>query len=208
MDIPVELSRVVITELGEQQVIFLREKEGEQRQFPIVIGIHEAVAIDRRLKGIETPRPMTHDLIDNLLDALDARIERVVVSDLRQDEYGPGGTFIATIYLRQGGRMMEVDSRPSDAIAVAAAHDIPLYCSDRVIDQCTAPPPSSMEERIELLRRRLAMLQERIEEFSELLDNEQFISEAPEEVVEQHRHQLSEMSREYEAIDQILKKLG
>jgi bifunctional DNase/RNase len=104
--------------------------------------------------------------------------------------------------------MMEVDSRPSDAIAVAAAHDIPLYCSDRVIDQCTAPPPSSMEERIELLRRRLAMLQERIEEFSELLDNEQFISEAPEEVVEQHRHQLSEMSREYEAIDQILKKLG
>jgi uncharacterized protein len=210
MDVQVELVRVVITELGEQQIIFLREKAGEKRQFPIVIGIHEAVAIDRRLKGIETPRPMTHELIDNLLDAMDVELDHIVISDLRQEMYGAGGTFIATLYLRSPyqDELIPVDARPSDSIAVGVAHDTPLYVSDHVIEQCTAQPPSTVEGRLDLLRKRLEVLSDRIEQFSELLGNEEFLDEAPEEIVSEHRRQLAEMNREYDAIEMILKKLG
>ncbi|MFW6066418.1 MAG: bifunctional nuclease family protein, partial [Planctomycetota bacterium] len=82
MDVPMELSRVLITELGDQQVIFLKEKGGE-RSFPIVIGIAEALAIDRRLKGVPMPRPMTHDLMANVIESLGGTVERVVIHDLQ-----------------------------------------------------------------------------------------------------------------------------
>ncbi len=206
MDIAVELSRVVISETGDQQLIFLREKDGRQRTFPIVIGINEALAIDRRVKGIETPRPMTHDLIDNLLEAFDATLERIVVDDLRQDALG-GGTFIATIYLRQGDRILPVDSRPSDAIAVSCKHDVPLFVTDTVMDQVTASPQTA-EQRVELLRRRRDALAKQIRQFSEHLNDPDFLDSLPEEVAEKHRQQLADMSREYEAIDRILKKLN
>ena len=108
--VEVELCKIVIAERLDHQVVVLREKDGG-RQFPIAIGIHEAVAIDRGVKGIELPRPMTHDLIWNIIEGLDAELEKVVVSDLRDD------TFFATLHIRQGDRVVEIDSRTSDAIA-------------------------------------------------------------------------------------------
>ena len=105
MDVAVELSRIVITETSPQQTIILKEKEGE-RSFPIVIGINEALAIDRRLKGVEMPRPMTHDLLASVIGAMGGRLERIVINDLRDH------TFIATLHIRRGAEVLEIDSGP------------------------------------------------------------------------------------------------
>jgi uncharacterized protein len=125
MDIEVELSRIIIDEASDQQVIVLKEKKG-QRSLPIVIGVVEIMAIDRRLKGKSTIRPMTHDLLGNIIDALGAKIEKVVVSDLKNH------TFYATIHLSINGKTAKVDSRPSDAIAIAVASAVPLYVAEHV----------------------------------------------------------------------------
>ncbi|MHC4423388.1 MAG: bifunctional nuclease family protein, partial [Planctomycetota bacterium] len=82
METEVELSRIIINEASDQQIIVLKERNG-QRSFPIVIGIVEIFAIDRRLKGIKPPRPMTHDLLDSVIENLGANIEKIVINDLR-----------------------------------------------------------------------------------------------------------------------------
>jgi len=128
MDIEVELSKIIINEASDQQVIVLKERYGE-RSFPIVIGIVEIFAIDRRLKGITPPRPMTHDLLESIITGLGARIERIVVNDLRNH------TFYAKIALSLNGRTVEVDSRPSDAIALGAATGAPIFVAEHVFDK-------------------------------------------------------------------------
>jgi bifunctional DNase/RNase len=128
MDVEVELSRIIINETSDQQVIVLKERNGT-RGFPIVIGIVEIFAIDRRLKGITPPRPMTHDLLASVIDSLGAKIERIVIDDLRNH------TFFAKIHLSVDGRTVKVDSRPSDAIALCAATDAPIYVADHVFDK-------------------------------------------------------------------------
>ena len=128
MDVQVELSRIIINETSDQQIIVLKELEGE-RSFPIVIGIVEIFAIDRRLKGIQAPRPMTHELVDNILDELGAEIEKIVINDLRHH------TFYANIFLRTDkGDTLTVDSRPSDAIALGVATDTPIFVADHVFE--------------------------------------------------------------------------
>ncbi|MCE5279263.1 MAG: bifunctional nuclease domain-containing protein [Planctomycetaceae bacterium] len=200
MDIPVELSRILITELGDQQVIFLREKSGD-RSFPILIGTNEALAIDRRLKGQLTPRPMTHDLLATVIDVMGGRLERIVINDIRDH------TFIATIYIAQGEKTIEVDARPSDAIALGTAQDTPIFVSQHVLDNVTNGPPTK-NERLELLRHRLAALEQAIGEVTERLNDNDFISQAPADVISQLDTQLEEMRREHDAIDRVLKKLG
>ena len=128
MDVEVELSRIIINETSDQQVIVLKERNGT-RGFPIVIGIVEIFAIDRRLKGITPPRPMTHDLLASVIDSLGAKIERIVIDDLRNH------TFFAKIHLSVNGRTVKVDSRPSDAIALCAATDAPIFVADHVFDK-------------------------------------------------------------------------
>jgi bifunctional DNase/RNase len=128
MEIAVELSQILINEATDQQVIVLKEVEGD-RSFPIVIGMTEILAIDRRLKGIELPRPLTHDLLAATIKQLGGRIEKVVISDLRDH------TFYAVIHIRQGDKMVEVDSRPSDAIGLAAGLNVPLFVEDCVFDR-------------------------------------------------------------------------
>ncbi len=127
MDVPVELAKIIINENSDQQVIVLKEKEGN-RAFPIVIGIVEVFAIDRRLKGIEPPRPLTHDLMANVIQHLGGEIIKVVVDDLRDH------TFYAKIHLRQGDKTLVIDSRPSDAIALGVATNTPLFAADHVLD--------------------------------------------------------------------------
>ncbi len=128
MEKEVELSRIIINETSDQQIIVLKERNG-QRSFPIVIGIVEIFAIDRRLKGLKPPRPMTHDLLDNVIENLGARVEKIVINDLRNH------TFYAKIHLGLNGRTIEIDSRPSDAIALGVASNAPIYVAEHVFEK-------------------------------------------------------------------------
>ena len=130
MEMEAELSRIIINEMSDQQGIVLKERHGD-RSFPIVIGIVEIFAIDRRLKGIEPVRPMTHDLLANIIEDLGAKIEKIVISDLRHH------VFYATLHLSLNGRTIEIDSRPSDAIALGAASNAPIYVADHVFEQAS-----------------------------------------------------------------------
>ena len=128
MEIEVELSRIIINETVDQQIIVLSEKDGD-RSFPIVIGMPEILAIDRRLKGIELPRPMTHDLLADAIKQLGGSIVKVVVNDLVQH------TFYARIHVEANGEHIEIDSRPSDALAVGVGLEIPIYVDEQVFDK-------------------------------------------------------------------------
>jgi bifunctional DNase/RNase len=131
MPVEMQLSRIIISEIHDQQIIYLRELSGEHRQFPIVIGIFEATSIDRRVKGYETPRPLTHDLIVRVVEQLDGELDSVVISELRE------GTYFALLRVRRNGELVEIDARPSDAIAVAVTCNppLPIYVAEEVLEQ-------------------------------------------------------------------------
>ena len=131
MEVRMELARVVISETSDQQVIVLREKDGE-RSFPIIIGIFEAVSIDRSLKGQELPRPLTHDLIVGLINEMGGKLDRIVVDDLVENE-AKGGTFHAKLHISRDGEDIVVDARPSDAIAVAVRVNCPVFVEASVL---------------------------------------------------------------------------
>lgn len=128
MAILMELNKIIISEMQDQQIIVLKEVNGE-RNFPIVIGNPEAIAIDRRLKGIPTPRPLTHELLANVIEHLGGRLERIEINNLENH------TFFARIHIRQDGQTIEVDSRPSDAIALGIANTVPIYVAEHVLDE-------------------------------------------------------------------------
>jgi hypothetical protein len=132
MEIRCELIRIMITETGDHQVIVLKESKGD-RVFPIVIGFFEAAAIDRRIKGHVLPRPMTHDLLGSVIEAMGGRLAKVVVTDMRDH------TFYANLVIERGGSEVLVDARPSDAIALAAAGDTPIYVEDHVLNEVAGP---------------------------------------------------------------------
>jgi bifunctional DNase/RNase len=123
-----ELARIIINENSDQQYIFLREKQGG-RQFPIVIAIMEAMAIDRFVKEQQTQRPLTHELLHSTIQALGGGVGRVEVTQLRE------GTFYAHLVLNRDGDELEIDARPSDAIAIAVRTGAPLYVSEEVLDE-------------------------------------------------------------------------
>lgn len=123
-----ELSRIVISEINNQQVIYLREVGGT-REFYIVIGIFEATSIDRRVKGIPMPRPLTHDLAWQICDALGGEMRDVVISRIEEQ------TYFAQLRIRQGEKLVEIDARPSDAIAVAmiSKPPLPIFVEESVL---------------------------------------------------------------------------
>jgi bifunctional DNase/RNase len=128
MPVEMQLSRIIISEIHDQQIIYLREVNGE-RQFPIVIGIFEATSIDRRVKGFQPPRPLTHDLIVSVVRQLDGELDSVMINELRE------GTYFARLRVRRDDELLEIDARPSDAIAVAVTCDppLPIYVSEEVL---------------------------------------------------------------------------
>jgi bifunctional DNase/RNase len=126
--VQMELTRIIISENNEQQIIYLKEVDGD-RTFPIVIGIFEATSIDRRVRGQSTPRPLTHDLLANAIEQLGGEIQDIYISELRDH------TYFAKLRIKHDGEMIEVDSRPSDAIAVAVTVDVPILVSEDVIDE-------------------------------------------------------------------------
>ena len=129
MEIPVELAQTIINEEIDQQIIVLREKGTQQRSFPIVIGMGEILAIDRRMKGVELPRPLTHDLLEQVIEQMGGIIQKVIISDLRDH------TFFAEIHVQRDGEIVKIDSRPSDALALVAGLKVPLFVEDCVFDQ-------------------------------------------------------------------------
>ena len=128
MAVQMELHKIIISEMQPEQIIVLKEVDGE-RKFPIVIGNPEALAIDRRLKGIIHPRPLTHDLLANVIEQLGGEIDHIEINNL-QDR-----TFFARIHIRQNGQTIKIDSRPRDAIALGAATSVPMYVADQVLDE-------------------------------------------------------------------------
>ncbi len=126
--VEVRLRAVRVDLQSNTPVLLLQEPEGLGRTLPIFIGAPEATAIAFALQGMATPRPMTHDLITNLLEALGSEVLRVVVTELRD------GTYYAEIVLRQGGVEKAVSSRPSDAVAVAVRTGAPLFVADELMD--------------------------------------------------------------------------
>ena len=129
MPVQMALSRIIISEINYQQVIYLKEIDGE-RTFPILIGIFEATSIDRRVKEFQSPRPLTHDLLVNTVEQLGAELDSVVISELREH------TYYAKLRVRQEGGLVEIDSRPSDAIAVAVTCEppLPIYVAEEVLE--------------------------------------------------------------------------
>ena len=129
MPLQMQLARIIINEINDQQVIYLREVEGD-RTFPILIGFFEATSIDRHVKGLEAPRPLTHDLLVNAVELLGGEFQDVVISELREH------TYFAKLRVRHEGELTEVDARPSDAIAVAMTCDppLPIYVAEDVLN--------------------------------------------------------------------------
>lgn len=129
MPVQMELSRIVINEINDQQIIYLKEVEGE-RAFPILIGLFEATSIDRRVKGIAAPRPLTHDLLVDIAEQLGGQMHSVEVSELKEH------TYYAKLKIMRDGEIVHVDARPSDAIAVAVTckPPLPIYVSEDVLN--------------------------------------------------------------------------
>ncbi len=125
-----ELARIIISEINDQQVVFLREVNGD-RSFPILIGIFEATSIDRRVQGVVPQRPLTHDLLKSAIEELGGQAEDIVINNL-QDH-----TYFAVIRVRKDGELIEIDSRPSDAIALAVHYDppLPIFVDDEVLGE-------------------------------------------------------------------------
>ncbi len=131
MPIPMQLTRIIISEISDNQVIFLKEVDGP-RQFPILIGHYEASSIDLRVrKPQKLTRPLTHDLIVAVAKALGAEFDSVLISELRDN------TYFARLRLRKDGEIVEIDCRPSDAIAVAVTFDpvLPIFVAEEVLDE-------------------------------------------------------------------------
>ena len=150
MAVQMELTRIIINETSDSHIIFLKEVDGE-RMFPIVIGIFEASSIDRRVRNQATPRPLTHDLLANTIDLLGGDLQDIYINELREH------TYFAKLRIRHEGELVEVDSRPSDAIALAVTVDVPIFVADDILDevgQSVDVPEIASCDRVRRLARR------------------------------------------------------
>jgi bifunctional DNase/RNase len=127
MQIEMSIKGLMVDPISNMPIVILRDKEGT-RTLPIWVGMFEANAIALQIENIATPRPMTHDLLRNVIHDLKANVDKVVVCDLQD------GTFYALIYLRVNGESLAIDSRPSDAIALALRTRAPIFVEETVID--------------------------------------------------------------------------
>jgi bifunctional DNase/RNase len=153
MEIEMKIRGLMMDPMSNMPIVVLKDLAGDS-VLPIWVGIYEANAIALEIEKVTTPRPMTHDLIKVLLMGLDASIKKVVVSELKDD------TFYALIWLERNGELISVDSRPSDALALALRHDCPIYVEERVLK--TQKDSSAVSEKVsnEELRKWLENLNE------------------------------------------------
>jgi bifunctional DNase/RNase len=143
--IEMELTGVRVELPTNQPIVLLREREGE-RYLPIWIGADVAAAIALSLQGVVTPRPMTHDLLKNILEEMAIDVRQVNVTELRDS------TFYATIHLQRADDTYEISSRPSDAIALAVRMSVPIFASEEVLEEAGILIPADEEEEVEKFR--------------------------------------------------------
>jgi bifunctional DNase/RNase len=163
--------------VGKQPIVLLKTAEGN-RFLPIWIGHAEAAAILMRIQGAATPRPMTHDLLSDIIGKLDAEVVAVTVTELRDN------TFYASITVQMNGSEIEVDSRPSDAIALAVRSDAPIFAADEVIEESAIEfegddgPPENVSAMSDEQR---AQVEEQFKEFLENVTPDQFAAAEPDD---------------------------
>ncbi|MDP9111617.1 MAG: bifunctional nuclease family protein [Candidatus Eremiobacteraeota bacterium] len=141
-----KVDKLGIDLLTHDPLVILKDIEGK-RVLPILIGPFEATAIALALEGAPVPRPLTHDLMRTMLETLEARLEQVIIHDIRES------TFFAKLMVRTNGDLQEIDARPSDGIALALRMNAPIYVSDNIVLQEGAPDESAGEADIERFRK-------------------------------------------------------
>ncbi len=151
MEVEMKIRGLMMDPMTNMPIVVLKDMSGDS-VLPIWVGIYEANAIALEIEKVTTPRPMTHDLIKILLMGLDTKIKKVVVSELKDD------TFYALIWLDRGGEMISVDSRPSDALALALRHDCPIYVEEKVLQSSKSSHTVSDKVSNEELRKWLENL--------------------------------------------------
>jgi len=161
MPIEMRISRIALDPLTNMPIVILTERDGE-RSLPIWVGLLEASAIATRLEQVETARPMTHDLLKQVIDALGARVERVTVVNLESN------TYFAVVNLVGSHGVEEIDSRPSDALALALRTGSPIYVEERVIAQASQADEGTVEHTLDPEDK------DKLAEFLENLPSEQF----------------------------------
>ena len=154
MQIEMTIKGLMIDPITNMPIVVLRDDEG-QRILPIWVGVFEANAIALQIENVQTPRPMTHDLLSEVLSKLDARVVKIAVTELREN------TFYALITVAVNGSEIEIDSRPSDAIALAVRSDAPIFADDAVIE----------ESAIEFEHEDDVNEEQMVEEFKKFLDD-------------------------------------
>ena len=137
--VPMSIKGLMLDPVSNSPIVVLKD-DAEKFFLPIWVGIFEANAIALQLENVSTPRPMTHDLLRNMISELDARVTRVVINDLRDS------TFFAQIRLITGEKTLELDARPSDAIALALRADAPIYVAQSVLEQAQTISPDSEDQ--------------------------------------------------------------
>jgi len=165
--IEMKVKGLTLDPLTNVPIVILRETDGE-RSLPIWVGIFEAHAIAREIEEFQTPRPMTHDLIKNIINGVEGKVTRILVSDLQDN------TFFAQIFLAMSGSEISIDSRPSDAIALALRMSAPIFVEEKVLEEAksmefTEPEESEgVEAEIEASEK---PLEENSEDFKQWLEN-------------------------------------
>lgn len=129
-DVLCNIAKIIINEQQDGQVVWLKEKEGE-RAFAIVVGFFEASSLRDRVREFVPPRPMTHHLIMNCIRDLGGKLERIVISDLKEN------TYFAKLVVRQGQKTVEIDARPSDALVVAVQEKVPVFVAEDVLTEAS-----------------------------------------------------------------------
>jgi uncharacterized protein len=137
--VPMLIKGLMLDPVSNSPIVVLKDEE-EKFFLPIWVGIFEANAIALQLENVSTPRPMTHDLLKNMIGELEGRVTRIVINDLRDS------TFFAQIRILTGGKTLEVDARPSDAIALALRTEAPIFVAQTVLDQAQTISPENVEE--------------------------------------------------------------
>ena len=146
MTVEMKVKGLMWDPVSRMPIVILRTQEGEGL-LPIFVGLFEANAIAQQLDGSLSPRPMTHDLLGNLIDALHAKVDRVVITDLRDN------TFFALIHLNRNGEKLAIDARPSDAMALALRVKVPIFVEDTVLARSSATGEEGQVDEAERLRR-------------------------------------------------------
>jgi hypothetical protein len=151
MEVEMKIRTLMMDPATNMPIVVLKDAQGSAI-LPIWVGVYEANAIALEIEKVQTPRPMTHDLLKNLLLGLDVRVQKVVVSDLRDD------TFYALIWIERNGETMSIDSRPSDALALALRVDCPIFVEEQVLRSSKVSNAISERSSNEELRKWLETL--------------------------------------------------